>query len=143
MTSRRGRVTDRVKKKARTKATAVTAPTTLKRSARSVPMRVSKSFMKPLSRRAPTTRPPASTGMLRYIMSVLRVELARIDICRSPRREAWISGRKRWFSMSRASFSESARTTPAASMTVIRVPVLWPCEEISPGSSPPEAPVSR
>ena len=84
------------------------------------------SFMNRLSRRAPTTLPSARSGMLMYIMSALRVELGRMDISFSPRREAWISGRKRWFSMSRGSFSESARTLPSTPITVIRVAVLRP-----------------
>ena len=79
------------------------------------------SFMNTLSRRAPTTRSPSRSGMLMYIMSALSVELGRMDISVSPRSEAWISGRKRWFSMSRGSLSESARTPPSAPMTVILV----------------------
>ncbi len=55
-------------------------------------MRASKSFMKELRRRAPTTRPSDLRGTLKYIMVALSVELGLMDILVSPLREAWISG---------------------------------------------------
>ena len=128
MTSRNGPVTDRVRKKARTRAKGHRADDLQEVAAqgRHEGLEILHEIAQP---QGPDDPAVGRDGMLKYIMSVLSVELGRIDICFSPRREAWISGRKRWFSMSRASFSESARTMPAASMTVILVPVFRPSRD--------------
>ena len=85
MTSRRGPVTDRVRKEGQDEREEGDRRRRSGRACRAGRRAGLRSrFMNTLSRRAPTMRPPSRRGMLIYIMSALSVELGRMDICVSP-----------------------------------------------------------